>query len=798
MMKLFLKIMLFVGMLGIFSACGPVTLVPSITPTKKASPSPTATQAPFAPSFAPSGGPEKGIDSYQLRGWGEKDYEKLVRDLDDMVGDKDGEIPYMMVTDYLVALQLERLLKFPDSSTRDDVVWQILFENPNISVIPGIGASNDITTKIIADILKQGISLDKLSAEIEKHGWLVTETMMVDNIVGNGEKGMILMVKIPNNDGLTGIFAVFRQGDQFKVKKIHDWDVSQAPALGRYFALKDVGDTNGNGLPEIIIEIETGGSGMPQIGKKEIEHIEWSNQRNKFNHQSFPVYWQTCDEFGDGPCAGDVEFSKKDSLPVLITRSHWYTQKDCPTFAIQRNAEWDGEKYAPRQPEIVPPVSDLTPECRLAWAETAIELRANDWDGGIKESGWRNDLAISIVEKSAQSWTDLADEWWGPAGRDFFKLRLGIWYELRGQDDKAKSTLQSLAAQPHLKDFDLASRLAKIYIEERAVSGPARACLSLDDAYFAEYRQAVPEPSFFNDNATLIQSWGFVKGKGSLCNVIEMVPADVQTARLTSKDALESWLQKTGFTVYQDKVLYLNTDGIEDHLILLDTTDSESPDAWVFLSTPDGYHAAYIRDLWAEDEYPKMDIYPINTGDGKQVHLIALEEDVVIFLIQDDVEVQILLEEYGVQSFQIKSDAMPAEVLLNVDNFSYGKKTVSYIWGMDLSNFFEQDKFKLAQIYIEKMLYAEQDYSAVIAYIDDFLQETHQEPYQAYVCGTDIPNDCLYRPAWYIPYFYYLRGLAYEQMGQTDKAKQAYYDIWQDYPTNVFGMAAQLKLEPIP
>ncbi len=797
MMRPFLKTILVVGLLVIFSACGPLTPIPSATPTSTVVLTPTETKAPLVLSLVSSDGPDMGVDSYQLREWDEQDYKKLIGSLGDMIGDKDGQIPYGMAPDYRMAFQSERLLKFPDSPAREDVIWEMLSENPNIASIPGIEPSNDRISEIIADMLEQGITPDELGREFEKHEWNVTETMEVNNIVGNGEKGQILIIRIPNNSGLTGIFAVFRQDDQFKVEKIHDWDISQAPALGRYFALKDVGDMNGNGLPEIVVEIETGGSGMPQIGKKEIEHIEWSNQKNKFNHQSFPVYWQTCDELGTGPCVGDVEFSKKDSLPVLTTRSYWYTRNDCPTFAIQRNAEWDGEKYAPGQPEIVPPVSDLTPECRLAWAETAIELRTNDWDGDIKESGWKNHLAISIVEKSLQSWTDLADEWWGPAGRDFFKLRLGIWYELRGQDDKAKSTLQSLAAKPHLTDFDFASRLAKIYIEERAVSGPARACLSLNDAYFAEYRQAVPDLSF-NDDVTLVEQWGFVSRKGLLCSVTGMLPADVQIAHLTSTDALESWLQKTGFTLYQDEVLDLNSDGIEDHLILLDTTDSETPDAWAFIGTVDGYKAAFIFEPWFESEQPEMAIKALEMGETSPAYVI-FSDDLTIFRLTPDFAIETLLQEYSVKSYQIIDETMPPKIVLEIDGTYEGHRFIPYEWNTESQVFIEApDEFVLAENEITKLLYEKQDYQGVISYINAFLQKDYPEPKRVAFCGMDIPDGCVYQPEWYIPYFGYLRGVAYEQMNQIEPAKQAYYKLWQDYPKNIFGMAAMLKLEPSP
>jgi hypothetical protein len=50
---------------------------------------------------------------------------------------------------------------------------------------------------------------------------------------------------------------------------------------------------------------------------------------------------------------------------------------------------------------------------------------------------------------------------------------------------------------------------------------------------------------------------------------------------------------------------------------------------------------------------------------------------------------------------------------------------------------------------------------------------------------------------WYFPYFHYLQALAYEQSGQLGAAKQTYFELWRDYPENIFGVAASQRLLPI-
>jgi hypothetical protein len=51
-------------------------------------------------------------------------------------------------------------------------------------------------------------------------------------------------------------------------------------------------------------------------------------------------------------------------------------------------------------------------------------------------------------------------------------------------------------------------------------------------------------------------------------------------------------------------------------------------------------------------------------------------------------------------------------------------------------------------------------------------------------------------PDWYLPHLHYLLGIAYEMNGQPGQAKQVYYDLWIDYASHIFGLAAAAKLEP--
>ena len=136
-------------------------------------------------------------------------------------------------------------------------------------------------------------------------------------------------------------------------------------------------------------------------------------------------------------------------------------------------------------------------------------------------------------------------------------------------------------------------------------------------------------------------------------------------------------------------------------------------------------------------------------------------------------------------------------ISIQVDGYD-GKRLDAYLWDPDAQNFVLQtDPFSRTQISLENDLYNKHDTAGVIANVDQFLSAALPEPQMPSQCGTGVPGGCTYYPAWYVPYFRYLRGLAYEQLGQVDAAAQAYYELWRDFPNHIFGIAAGLKLEPV-
>jgi len=113
----------------------------------------------------------------------------------------------------------------------------------------------------------------------------------------------------------------------------------------------------------------------------------------------------------------------------------------------------------------------------------------------------------------------------------------------------------------------------------------------------------------------------------------------------------------------------------------------------------------------------------------------------------------------------------------------------------ELSQKFElQDDFRIVQATIEELIYVERNNPSAINKVDHFLRVAPPESVLAYTCSD---GNCHYFYDWYISYFRYMRALAYEQMGMLDQARDSYYELWQDFPKNVFGAIAGKKLMPV-
>ncbi|HSO13485.1 MAG TPA: hypothetical protein VLT51_14005, partial [Anaerolineales bacterium] len=518
------------------------------------------------------------------------------------------------------------------------------------------------------------------------------------------------------------------EGNIYKVERVNEWIGSMAGG-GIYYSLHDAGDVNQNGIHELVVEIESGRSGIPIYEDKVLALYEWSSVFKRFEYiQRIPVFAQSSNE---GPLEGEWSFTESG---ILITKENWYTGENCPQIAVEREYQWDGTKYIEMSTQIIPSAPKEPVFCRLSWADVVMNKTY---------LGWHNDEAIAVFDEFVNGWPDEFSQTMGPAILDYYKFKLGLWHDMRWEEEQALEILGGLAQVPTHPDFDLFSRLASLYLKERDIHGFAKACLVADSAYNDELTRLFPGNED-KEVSILLDKLGFITTDlagwyGQLCKDTDVLPAAMWSDNPRDVNLVPDWLIDNGFTWYQKFDVDLNDDGLGDLLVSMDTYDENDPGIWLFFQSPNSV-TALLPDRFGSYE-------------------------------------SLLVSGYAPSDFQMK--------LLTGSNWSY-----QYSWDVKYQHFCEADFFRDKQNELEIKIYRERDYETVIQDINEFFKQDIENSEAVKNCGA-------YCPEWYFPYFRHLLGFSYEMMGDTESAKSTYYSLWHDYPTNVFGIAASLKLEPV-
>ncbi|MBI2332248.1 MAG: hypothetical protein HYU84_08850, partial [Chloroflexi bacterium] len=353
--------------------------------------------------------PEGDVSSYSFLPLTEADYRGVLNSLNADDPDRQFQISYYRLPKYRVVFRNEFLLKYPTLPDRDSIEWGVVVDDPNAVTFKST-PDMDLMEVFIQERLDAGYGVEEIIAEIEKYGGRVDSFREVKDLVGVGRNGYVFLVRIPDVYYSIASFAIFQLGEKHTVKKIRDWDISAFPSMGRYYNLLNVGDTNHNGVTEVVLQIEEGHSGIPQTWFQDIYLVEWSEQLSGFKGNLIPVFAQTC----DNPCEGKWEFNTVDSIDTLLVENYWSTRGECPNLISRRLYHWVGGIYSEWETSILPPDDTLSSECQIAWAETAASIYEHDRVNNF-DKGWENDLVVHLLEKSLQNWPEKADEIWGPA-----------------------------------------------------------------------------------------------------------------------------------------------------------------------------------------------------------------------------------------------------------------------------------------------------------------------------------------------------------------------------------------------
>jgi hypothetical protein len=761
---------------------------PMLTTTKTSKPNASRTPQPTdTPTVTPT--LTIGTSTYQLRTWTEQDSQKWIKKAEDYPGDLIGDRFRP-----IIAFQSERLLRFPLSENWQTNAWETLRIDPRDDHLPGIPSGQTAFTWLLENLLnQQEVAFADLPAALEKYHFLFADSLSVNNLFGDGQDSFVFNAEVTYINHFCGTFALHKVNGLYQVITIQTWEICSYPATGYYYSQEVPGDTNGNGFPELIIYEQEGHSGIPQTWGENMQWYEWSSSAKAFKNQNFKIFLQTCE---DGPCKGEHKFQNK----TLTTSEFWYTQSDCPDLEVQHIYLWNGKEYAFLREQMVSAPA-APEECRLAWADEAIRLQGEK----LQESGWENDAAINIVAEVLQNWPEDRN-FWGPAGEDYFQLRLGIWRDLRGESDAVVELLQPLAAQPSDPRYDFASRMASIYLENRSQQDVFRACVAAENAWKKAILYDLPDNYRFSD---LLDRWGFSNNRWTssmapaasvedLCSFQDGLEAGAKHLHISTASDLQHWLEQAGLQTLSIETGDFNEDGKTDYLTLLSFTDAwnyKYRTIWLFVQTSSGVVASEIRGFYSYVDEEISRVSPVLkkyrlSGVPFPISILRTDSTLVAFRIGSDGKAEELFDDFRVSSYA----QVEGGISVVTTDWEQNTQVITYTWDPDTGKFRERYAgydFAGVEHAIEQLLFVDRNFSQAIVQIQTFLVEAPPEPPQVRYCEV---NTCVYNPDWYHPYLRYLLGIAYEMAGEPESAVDIYFHLWQDYPKHIFGQAAADKL----
>lgn len=483
--------------------------------------------------------PQGDAAAYRLRAWAENDSTVLLQRFygvhlpPEYVRFSSGS--YLA---YLHTFQYERLLLFPNSPQWEAWAWEAAALAPSGVPLRLTLPDQDIFAVLFEDLL---YLLDgNFSAArtwVKNHGFTVSVPSSVTGLFGDGQKALVFLAH-DNITGVSAVYAVSPRGGHVRVERVMDWQ----SAGDDDYRIQGMRDTNANGLPEVIVAAN-GDARYGMICGQDLLLFEWQDgtfvsRGERLEIFRYPDY--------EGSCNGTWTFGVSAAgVPFLVTTAYRYTARDCPDFDVQRTYLWDGTQYRLKE-ETIPDYDSSEPACQLNWALKVI--------GGWPQ-GWNDDRTLGVVAGLLNDWPPSLDVVQGPASRDYFRLRLGMWHDLRGESEQALALLQPLAEIPYLARYDLPSRMAAAYLTGREAAGLLGACLHMD----AAWKASQPARGFFK----MIDEYGFIQNSElyyGLCSSTESLQAVPISAALEQGAGLQAWLERAGIRVWDTVAVDLNQD----------------------------------------------------------------------------------------------------------------------------------------------------------------------------------------------------------------------------------------------
>jgi len=722
--------------------------------------------------------PISAVDAYRLRNWSESTIQELLqqafeRKITNSLGDE-----Y-----YAHIFQYEWLLRYPQSTAWVNGPWRLTILSP---IELPFSNSNEMKSVFVYIVETEANAVqgdpEQIAAKLRLHGFYVEEPILVNNLFGVGENGVIFEATVDYlystsiSASQTILFALRSTPAGYQFVTILDWFATKY----EYPEVEVHQDENRNSYPEIYLYFRGGWSNFPKHCWGDLSIYEWDGQ--VFARRLYHATVLQSNDFASN-CQGSWQFQAATdaTTPELITSEFRYIFPGCPDLEIQRTFQWDGLQYQLTSTDYLPIETDQL-ECQVNWADTVIYYA---------EDGWQRDTEIRYLENLLSRWDANADEKMGPASHDYFMFRLALWHDLRNEQDMALSLLQTLVENPVSSKYDLPSRLGAAYLDGRQQLGVLGACIRVENLWEDEINKANLDG--YGLNATnIVNALGFWVPRWEALIERFCDPNEIATQLMLLNDfniesELPTRLENVGAEVHALQSGDINQDGREDQLVILDLVPGSA--LWAFLNLPEGIKAIEITSVPQEPDTLPPQEFSWQTfslpSDASLAHIVWVQGRLVIFSITDDAA-EVLFADWEVISYQLSSDAQLVDMTIRTSDGII--QTDQAVWdpeGMDYDVKPERvtETWKAVDM-AERLIFQQRDYLAASQYIVSVFDEWKMasiEPNPDQISW----ESCLV----------YLLGLAYEMQGQSNQAIIAYYQAWSDYPGSMFGLAASAKLE---
>jgi hypothetical protein len=762
-------------------------VIPTTTRVPTATVTPTLTVTPtFTP--VPVISPQAEADAYRLKPWDRSTALQMV----EQAGQVPIRVEYADLRQfYQVSLLYETMLDFPDLRADPDFTRQMAQLKRAYSDTYGLLHDHSVEPfrQMLENAINDGTTqLSNLSVWAETQGINVAE-LSADSIHLFDQRNSAKVIE--GSNGYFRDFFIIRT-DAKRHNSVYalypEWEQVGAGQDDKDFQITDL---NANGRDEIAITHRTGSAGMIPYCEESFNLYEWDGSTFR-DLMADPLDELMGLNFGD--CL-DITFppDPRGGQKIQAGTSRNTLCPETPYLNLI-TFHWDWKVFRQESTRTSPPpITNHPSRCTIDWAITA---------------GYTNDAAVSLLAAALVDWPVEAEEEWGPAARDFLKIKLAVWNINRGRVEQALDLLRQVRNHPAAPTFTFPAQVAATFLDSYTAKGLYNAIVDVRTLYQAEIdKLSLCEISRCNSEKVR-QTWGFAEQAWAIDYVgpspdefdsIDTLSLTFNQVQPASLDALYAWLDLND--LHPDWSVQANLDGQGQQDWLVDIVQQSGDHTYhklyAFLRQGGQARQIYLNLFLFDDSSPKIvrwqsfrpdpNAPPVNVFQvGSQIYVFHFSQSNGKYQAKIDLDSSKIsrvrdLERVYVQDWKIKDNQ-----LVVTYNGTEGIYTWDAVQGKLVPNGYAPDLQEENVRKAEQALFIDQDPIQAQKILNGLLAT---RIYENYYREAHVDSPILR------PYIMYLLGLAYERSGDQANTVRTYWQLWHDYPACPYSLAAQSRLE---